>query len=588
MINFAIYDGFVDILTEILKNIKTDVTKFDAVRLTVPDVRLLWHVPALAPVEHYMKYYETNINNDCDNILSLINDRNESFVIDIKRSFSKVYTYQFYEYFHQMFGVVFNIDLKNKRDLYDIIIRVLRVLCNAPQLESILKTKELDDFLRICCSSNAIPNDEIDTWLDYVSICYHKIICAVIFACYNKTDKCNVAPLFVNLSEMFKTSLQEIKGNLSNETDEVKEIELYRQLYNLVKDCHEEIQNFVTYQLYKQFFAFVNRADFQDEVLFRNTEKYMEIFQLYNMFYINVKYKLYRAFGKSTMQNKGMMRNSLLDRQIVLDYLSKFNKNEKTEHFFTGDDSRRFILRLANENDADNLVRLSNPTPPYRRAIFIRFNQKELAEAISKKQLWVIEEEYMGKRILACSAIILYNDSNCTYKSFYAGEMNKKYCRKYYESGDNLPQEYKYIDFDSIIVDDGNANFPHHRSYRGCGFQRLMLILTEEIAKTKKCDYICATVSSFNKPSERNFMLNGYEIEDDTNYPFKEDDPSPFYNYIISSSADENVKRKFYDDLEYEVNAYKDILVKLKIAEEDYRRDMNVPREFVVLKLKPN
>lgn len=148
-----------------------------------------------------------------------------------------------------------------------------------------------------------------------------------------------------------------------------------------------------------------------------------------------------------------------------------------------------------------------------------------------------------------------------------------------------MPKEYKYIDFDSIIVDDGRVNV-HGRSYRGCGFQRLMLVLAEEIAKLKACEYICATVSSFNKPSERNFMLNGYEIEDYKNYPFKEDDPSPFYNYIISSSANEEIKRKFYNDLDYEVKAYKNILTKLHIAEEDYRRDMNVPREFVVLNLE--
>ena len=81
-------------------------------------------------------------------------------------------------------------------------------------------------------------------------------------------------------------------------------------------------------------------------------------------------------------------------------------------------------------------------------------------------------------------------------------------------------------------------------------------------------------------------MLNGYKIEDNTNYPFDEDDPSPFYEYIISPSADEKIKRKFLDDLEYEVVAYKNILVELNIAKEDYKRDMNVPREFVVLNIK--
>ena len=148
-----------------------------------------------------------------------------------------------------------------------------------------------------------------------------------------------------------------------------------------------------------------------------------------------------------------------------------------------------------------------------------------------------------------------------------------------------MPSKYRFIDFDSIIVDDGRGN-PYNRSYRGYGFQRLMLVLAEEIAKLRGCDYICATVSSFNKPSERNFILNGYEIENDTNYPFEEDDPSPFVMYIQSPIADEEIKKKFRDDLDYEVAAYRNILTHLNIAEEDYRRDMNVPREFVVLRIK--
>lgn len=587
MSNFAIYDGFISILTEILRRIKPDITRFDAVRLTVPDPKFLWNVSALASVEHFMENCKTDINDDCDNILSLIIARKESFVIDMTKSFHKIYTYQFYEYFHKMFGIIFNIDPENQKgELYDTILQVIRVLCNSPQLDGILQTNELETFLRICYPHDAISDTEIDTWIDNVSICFHKIICAIIFACDGRTDRYKVAPILVSQSEAFKTSLQKIIKKLKVEMDETKEIELYRDLYNLIEGCHEEIQNLVTYKFYKQFFAFVNRADFQDEVLFKNPERYTEIFQLYHMFYINVKFKLYRAYGKNTAKNKGMMRYSLLDRQIVMDYLSKYNKNDDAEYIFSGDDSRRrFIIRLANENDVDNLTRLSNPIPPYRRAIFIRFNQAELAEAITKKQLWIIEEEYMCERILACSAIILYNDNNCGYKTFYAGEMNRNYCKKYYKSGEKLPQKYKYIDFDSIIVDDGRVN-TFGRTYRGCGFQRLMLILAEEIAKSKDCDYICATVSSFNKPSERNFMLNGYEIPDNTNYPFEEDDPSPFIKYIESSAANEEIKRKFHDDLEYEVTAYKDILVNLRIAEEDYRRDMNVPREFVVLNIK--
>lgn len=96
MCNFAIYDGFVDILTGILSGINSNVTRFDTVQLTVPDGGFLWHVPELASVEHFMKKYENVINDGCDNILSLITESNEAFVVDMERSFNKVYTYQYY------------------------------------------------------------------------------------------------------------------------------------------------------------------------------------------------------------------------------------------------------------------------------------------------------------------------------------------------------------------------------------------------------------------------------------------------------------------------------------------------------------
>ncbi len=585
MYNFAIYDGFISILTEILREINPDVTRYDAVRLTAPDMGLLWHVSALAPVEHFMEDCKTNINNECDNILSLITNHNESFVNDMEKSFDKVYTYQFYEYFHKMFEEVLTISPNEKRELYDRIVQIIRILCNTPSLTGILETNGLNKFLNDCYHSGSVFDCEIDAWIDYVTICFHKIICAIFFACDHQQHTYSVVPAFASLTEMFKGSILIIERGLNEAANEEAEIKLYEDLYDLILGSHEDIQNWVAYKFYVQFFSFINRVEIQDKILFNNPNQYEKIFSLYDLFYTNVKYKLYRAYGSNTALNSGIMRNSLPDRQIVLNYLAKYSKDASAEYNFFDNSSRRFVIRLANDGDKDRLTNLSNPTPPYRRAIFIRFNQTELAEAIARKQLWIIEEEYNGERVLACSAIILYNDQNCNYKSFYAGEMNEKYCKKHYKSGENMPLEYKFIDFDSIIVDDGRTNV-YRRSYRGCGFQRLMLILAEEIAKLKACDYICATVSSFNKPSECNFMLNGYKIEDDTNYPFKENDPSPFYEHIFSPLADEKIKKKFYDDLEYEVVAYKNILVKLKIAEEDYRRDMNVPREFVVLNLK--
>ena len=588
MCNFALYDGFIDILTDILRGINTNVMRYDAVRLTVPDTRYLWNVPELAPAEHFMENCKTDINKGCDNILSLIIARNKSFVEDMVNSFELVYTYLSYEYIHKMFGNIFNIHPeKEKGRLYDCLLQTIRELNQKTSLAGIFNTNELSKFLEKCYASNATFPNELDAQIDYVTICFHKIVCAVIWACYNNSQPCNVVPVFTVLSEPFRAQLLDILGRLGASINDLNGIRLYEELYDLIADCREEIQNRVAYDCYAQFFSFINRTELQDKMTFEGANNHEKIFKLYNMLYKNVKYKLYRAYGSSTLSNRGIMRNSLPDRQIVLNYLAmRFERNDDyAEYEFTGDHARRFVIRLAKEKDKCSLTELSNPTPPYRRAIFIRFNKNELDEAIAKKQLWIIEEEFDGERILACSAIILYNDEKHSYKTFYAGDMNNDYCKKYYNSGNEMPSKYRFIDFDSIIVDDGRGN-PYNRSYRGYGFQRLMLVLAEEIAKLRGCDYICATVSSFNKPSERNFILNGYEIENDTNYPFEEDDPSPFVMYIQSPIADEEIKKKFRDDLDYEVAAYRNILTHLNIAEEDYRRDMNVPREFVVLRIK--
>lgn len=383
-LNFAIFDGFIDILTKILNGIKSDITRYDAVLLTVPDTRLLWHVPALASVEHFMEDCRNNINNECDNILSLIIDRRESFVIDMEKSFDKVYTYQFYEYIHQMFGRVFNIEFDEKRKLYDKIVQIIRILHNTPALEGIQETNELKLFLDKCHHSDSIRDNELDAWIDYVTMCFHKIVCAVIFACDNKRHSYNVVPALINLTETFNGSILSIEKRLNEAADEATEIKLYEDLYDLIIDCHEEIQNWVAYKFYVQFFGFINRAEVQDKILFIKLDEHKKIFSLYNLFYTNVKFKLYRAYGPNTALNKGIMRNSLFDRQIALNYLAEYCKEDSAEYKFTGDNLRRFVIRLANDHDKINLIKLSNPEPPYRRAIFIRFNQAELAEAIAK------------------------------------------------------------------------------------------------------------------------------------------------------------------------------------------------------------
>ncbi len=124
---------------------------------------------------------------------------------------------------------------------------------------------------------------------------------------------------------------------------------------------------------------------------------------------------MYRTTWKVSDTNGwGLMRYSLTDREIVLRYVEAFIKDKTTEVPFNRlkhDGSvGRFVIRLATKDDIDNIMFLSEPPIPYRRAIFINSTKEGLVEVASKKQMWVIEEIINGIRIIACSAIILYND----------------------------------------------------------------------------------------------------------------------------------------------------------------------------------
>lgn len=295
---------------------------------------------------------------------------------------------------------------------------------------------------------------------------------------------------------------------------------------------------------------------------------------------------MYRTTWKVNDANDwGLMRYSLTDREIVLKYVSAFIKDKTSEMFFNRlkhDGSvGEFVIRLATKDDIDNIMLLSEPPIPYRRAIFINSNIDELNEAANKEQMWVIEEIINGVKIIACSAIILYNDINHHYDMFYAAEMNERYRKKYYGSNNS---NFKYMDFDSILVNDGRSRIGN-QSYRGYGFQCLMLILAEELATIMECDYICATVSTFNQSSKRNFELNGYSVEDNEKYTFK--DPSRFYHYITTVASEQEVKQNKID-LELEIAKYGTTFDSLNIGKEEYIKETASPRDFVVLILKDN
>ena len=401
-----------------------------------------------------------------------------------------------------------------------------------------------------------------------------------------------VRPRTALLPTVFWEKYNNLRTNLKNTYDVDEKLRLYERLYDLVtnENTSDELINRAANDFFVDFFSFVNTKDIQNNLLLksdRNIRQYSKTFNLYHLFYKHIKYALYRTTWKVNEANGwGLMRYSLTDREIVLRYIAAFIKDKASEGMFNRlkhDGSvGKFVIRLATKDDIDNIMLLSEPPIPYnRRAIFINPDEDELNEAVSKKQIWVIEELINGDEILACSAIILYNDKNCHYEAFHAVEINERYRKKYYK-GDN--PNFKYMDFDSILVNDGRSNIGT-QSYRGYGFQRLMLILAEELATIMKCDYICATVSTFNQSSKRNFDLNGYMVEYNEKYPFKE--PSRFYHYITTKASEQEVEQN-KKDIEFEVSKHGDTFVSLNISKEEYVKETTAPRDFVVLNLKDN
>jgi len=237
------------------------------------------------------------------------------------------------------------------------------MLNQKPMFAGIFDTNELSEFLDKCYQSNAIPSNELDTQIDYVAICFHKIVCAVILACNNNSKPRNVVLASTVLPESFRAKLLDILGRLGVVISDLNGIKLYEELYDLIVDCREEIQNRVACYCYAHFFSFINRAELQDRMTFEGTNNHEKIFKLYSLFYTNVKYKLYRAYGFSTLSNRGIMRNSLPDRQIVLNYMAmRIERNDDyAEYEFTGENARRFVIRLAKEQDKRWLTELSNP-----------------------------------------------------------------------------------------------------------------------------------------------------------------------------------------------------------------------------------
>lgn len=589
--NPIIYDLFIGALTDELHVVASSATQYDAICLTVPDSKFTWNAlnSKGIPSTHFLDGIRNILEQSKTDILQIVITQAERLIDRAEFSLKQIYTYKDYEYLQKIFDHI--IDAEMEAQTYNVMLDVLKRLVINNSLPDICRQDSVVEFLNSCPPYEDLENWEKNNKFNDLSICFQKIICAVILLSVGRElpDGFEVCPRTALLPVAFWEDYNNLRSSLKIVFTVGDKLRLYEKLYDLITGEHksDELINRVANDCFVDFFSLVNTKELQNNLLLssgNNIRQYSKIFNLYHLFYKHIKYALYRTTWKVNDTNGwGLMRYSLTDREIVLRYVEAFIKDKTTEVPFNRlkhDGSvGKFVIRLATKDDIDNVMFLSEPPIPYRRAIFINSTKEGLVEAASKKQMWVIEEIINGIRIIACSAIILYNDIAHHYNEFYDAEMNDRYRKKYY--GGNNPN-FKYMDFVSILVNDGRSGIGK-QSYRGYGFQRLMLILAEELATIMECDYICATVSTFNQSSKRNFDLNGYLVEDNEKYTFKE--PSRFYHYITTVASEQEVEQNKID-LELEIAKYGDTFDSLNIGKEEYIKETASPRDFVVLNLK--
>lgn len=579
------YSQLINILFNNLKKINSNITKYHAVLLTIPDSQFIWNDEYNDITKHFLDEKKNDIEQSQADILDVIISNNvDHFAKRAYASLIEPYTYRYFNYFFKMFKKIIN--NTNNYDVYNKMLSLLDLLCNDPVIINIIDVHEIKSFL-----NKVLRNSLNEKRFEYISICFNKLVSAIIYINIKGEIPGTfiLRPLIYDMDNKFIQEYAALKTMIGEEENPNNKIECYKKLYNLLQEQQKEIIDYVASELSFDFFAFVNNKEIQDSLIYNSNMSYDKIIKLYNIFYENIKYRLYRNYSKIN-EYKGLIRYDLIDRYIALQYVDKMNYDNLTEYKFEHIKHDRsigdFVIRQANINDLDSIKQLNNPTPPYRRAIYVKSDDHEIETAINNKEVWIIEECITNvilkreTRSIACVAIIL--DSYNKHDDFNTDSLTKKFAQKY---RNRVNRNFRYLDFDSVLTNDGRSNIGNY-SYRGCGFQRLMLIFAEILACKLKCDYICATVSTLNKSSKRNFILNGYILENDDKYTL--DGDSQFYIYITSDDATQEEKESYSLKVNDECGFFKDTFDRLNISKENYKKDKDVPRNFVVLNLMEN
>lgn len=298
------------------------------------------------------------------------------------------------------------------------------------------------------------------------------------------------------------------------------------------KGCFNEIYNYPylisKFKLFEEFFTIVNNPAVQKEILFPQYEEFKCIFDMYKKLYDYYKSVKCYSFSNTDIefQNIPSSWNDLTDSYIVYKLMN--NSDMAVEFDMRRNDCSmgKFVLRRAssingnreNNHDYKGIYNLNNPHPAFNVMNFIKSEDGEIEFAIKNKHMWVIEDitnSCVNKGLIVCCAIIL--------DEF-------KVDNKYYQTPKLALEEFgedNYAIFDSVIVYSGlpskteNIQGENEQknisclSYRGMGFQRLMIILANSLACKSGKKFICATVSETNTYSFNNFIYERYKKVND-------------------------------------------------------------------------
>ncbi len=497
----------------------------------------------------------------------------------LRRSVRRLFTYQNHTYVGNVLKILTDTQNDTKA-AYSVLLSILDAICSLNVYAERQDIIVLKHFIENEPLADELFSRQINAEFEKLCICFYKVIVKTLLCELTGSEAdFNLTPIYIGDEEY--QSYAHIKEQIRNAGSIAEKLFGYRCLQKFLEGKPDELINRVCNDIHMNFFQLANNEATQDILngtSYTEAEK-DEFYVFFEMVYDNVKYKLYRSY-QNINDNACLMRNCFTDKQIVKQFMKEHMKPLVFSRRKNDATVKNFTLRLATSDDVEKILLLNNPPIPYRRAIYVKSEHSEITQAIRANSVWVIEENIDEKNVnLACVAVILRYKNNQRMKIYNTDSLNTEFENIHFKE---KQQDFSYLDFDSVLVNDGRSGL-NGISYRGYGFQRLFLVMAEEIAKAERCDYICATVSNLNKPSSRNFILNGYVLKFHKAY-IMGDGESDYYKYLSEHPAEMESYIRVVEN-ELEMFKSKQIFDELQIDENAYREDRDVPRDFVVLEL---